>query len=159
MTTADRLRALLASVRSELAEALPKLTDDLKDAAPSPGMRTYHGQLVEIVASERRVLARLTGQPTPTFQEMETEYAGDSMTAMIAELDRVRAQTLAEVDRRATSGIDEVIDVNAGFRAYLGLEQVTAADLFIHIARHESYHVGQIVSYLWAAGDDPYTWD
>lgn len=151
------IRAELASVRSDLAETFSHLSDDLLDWAPAPGMRTIHGQFVEIISTERSIVNRITGAPRRDPDEEDAPlWSTKSVSGLIALLDETRATTL---DALESTALDAAIEVHPSFAEYLGLSPVPAGELFRFIARHESYHAGQLVSYLWARGDDPYRWD
>jgi len=32
------------------------------------------------------------------------------------------------------------------------------AEIFLNLAEHELYHVGQLTIYRWSRGDNPYSW-
>ena len=160
MKTADLIRANLASVRQDLAETFPHLTDDMLAWAPAEGMRTFHGQFVEILATEQSMLDRIQGLPRKPFEEYDAPFwAVTSVQGLVAETEAVRSKTLALLDGLSETALNAPVDISAGFAAYLDLNPIPASELFRFIARHESYHAGQIVSYLWARGDDPYKWD
>lgn len=152
------IRAALASTRVELEEALARLTEEMGDWAPSPGMRTMKGQLVEILVTEQDTVARIKGVPGSDPAQDEV-IARLPVADLIQQLRAAREATLAELERRGELGLDDEVPTSEGFRSYLGLEKVTAGELFRHIVRHESYHCGQIVSCLWARGDNPYDWE
>lgn len=157
MNTRELVRAQLGSVRAELMEAWEMVEDGFLDWAPTEGMRTVRGQVVEILGTEIStvdfILGRDSGEPEVVDGAL-FEVAG--VEAYQDELDRVRAETLEALDRVELEG---TVDVSEGFREYLGLEAVTASELFRFLARHESYHAGQLVSYLWARGLNPYDWE
>jgi uncharacterized damage-inducible protein DinB len=159
VTQGSNIRAQLASVRKELMEAVERLDDSMLAWAPGPGMRTIHGQLVEIMMTEVSLQDRLSGRERRAVKEMEAPFrAAESVSELKVLLSEVRKETLRLLDARSESGLDDVIEVSKGFAEWLGLETVIASELFRHIARHEAYHAGQLVSYLWARGDDPYEW-
>lgn len=157
MTHHDLIRAELASVRSDLAETFSHLSDEFLDWAPAPGMRTVHGQFVEIISTERSVVDRIKGEPRRDPDEEDAPlWAEKTVAGLIALLEETRADTLRTLE---SVDLDQPVEINAGFASYLGLDPVPASELFRFIARHESYHAGQLVSYLWARGSDPYSWD
>ncbi len=151
------IRAELLSVRSDLAEVFPHLTDDLLDWAPAPGMRTVQGQFVEIISTERSTVGRITGAPRREPDEEDAPlWATKSVSGLIDLLEETRAATLVTLE---STPLEVPVDVHPAFAKYLGLDPVPASELFRFIARHESYHAGQLVSYLWSRGNDPYNWD
>lgn len=160
MAIKELLRAQLDSVRSDLVETYPHLTDELLPWAPAEGMRTVQGQFVEMISTERAITDRLRGVASGNPDEEDAPlWAAKTVADLIALLDQTRALTLQLLDQTAEEELHAKVQVSQGFAGYLQLETVTAAALFSFIARHESYHAGQLVSYLWARGDNPYDWD
>lgn len=155
---ARSIKAALGSVRQELLEALERVTEEMGDYSPSPGMRTIKGQMVEILVTEVDALARITGGPGSDPSQDDALMALP-VSDLMQQLDSSRASTLAALEEAGDEGLSRELKVSDGFRSYLGLEVVTVGDLFYHIVRHESYHSGQLHSYLWARGDNPYEWD
>lgn len=160
MAIKELLRAQLDSVRSDLVETYPHLTDELLPWAPAEGMRTVQGQFVEMISTERAITDRLRGVASGNPDEEDAPlWAAKTVADLIALLDQTRALTHQLLDQTAEEELEAKVQVSQGFAGYLQLETVTAAALFSFIARHESYHAGQLVSYLWARGDNPYDWD
>ncbi|MBN9501284.1 MAG: hypothetical protein BGO01_07645 [Armatimonadetes bacterium 55-13] len=161
MTHHELLRANLASVRKDLTETFPHLSAELLPWAPMQGMRTVHGQFVEIVSTEFMLVQRMKGSTPQPSGDLDAQlWAISSVDGLIARTEEVRTETLAYLDSLSNRELDEpVTHLSAGFRKYLELDEVPRAELFRFIARHESYHAGQLVSYLWSRGNNPYTWD
>lgn len=160
MPLKEMLRSQLDSVRSDLVETYPHLTDDLLPWAPAEGMRTVQGQFVEMISTERAITTRLQGKESGNPDEEDAPlWAAKTVDELVKMLDETRALTLQLLDQTSEEDLHAQVKVSAGFAEYLGLETVTAAALFSFIARHESYHAGQLVSYLWSRGDNPYDWD
>lgn len=161
MTTHLLIRANLSSVRKDLAEVFPRLTDDMLDWAPGAGMRTIQGQFVEMMTTEHAIVHRLQGKPRLSAEEMDAPYlAIKTVEGLIAKLNEERNETLAYLDSLDEAGVNAMAqDFSDGFLNWLDLNPCPVAELLRFIARHESYHAGQLVSYLWARGDDPYKWD
>ena len=154
------IRASLKSTRAELAEVFPHLTDDILDWSPTPGMRTIKGQIVEILGTEESIVARLMGKPRRPFSEVEADFVVLERTSdFIGKLAEVRAVTLCFLDSLSCEQLDLPVDLPDDYRSYLDLDVVPVSEMLRFLVRHESYHTGQLVSYLWARGNDPYTWD
>lgn len=151
------VRAELGSVRAELLEAMDRVEDGFLDWAPSEGMRTVRGQLVEILATEISTLDFVLGRDSGEPEVVDGRLFGlADVAAYREELERVRAESLEGLSR---AELEAPVELSAGFREYLGLEVVPAGELFRFLARHESYHTGQLVSYLWTRGLNPYDWE
>ncbi len=161
MDNRELIRLQLASVRSDLAETFPRLTDDLLDYAPGAGMRTVHGQFVEILATEVSLQIVISGEPRRDYTEIEQPFLDiRTIAGLIQVSNDTRAKTLALLDACNDDDLNANVQVSESFASWLGTpREVPKSELFRHIARHESYHAGQLVSYLWARGDDPYQWD
>lgn len=160
MNTGDTIRANLASVRAELEETFPHLSDDMLDWAPAPGMRTVQGQFVEILVTEHSIDDRLYKRPRRTYEEREAPFWEiKSVAGLVQTLAEVRRETLAFIEGMDEEALSAPVDVSPEFTQWQGIHPVSVAELVRFIARHEYYHVGQLTSYLWARGDDPYKWN
>ena len=51
--------ARLQTARHDMGQILPRITPDMLDWAPAPGMRTIAGQLMEIAATELQFITQL----------------------------------------------------------------------------------------------------
>lgn len=113
-----------------------------------------------MISTERAITTRLQGKESGNPDEEDAPlWAAKTVDELVKMLDETRALTLQLLDQTREEELHAQVKVSAGFAEYLGLETVTAAALFSFIARHESYHAGQLVSYLWSRGDNPYDWD
>ncbi|MCU0315834.1 MAG: DinB family protein [Fimbriimonadaceae bacterium] len=160
MTRATLIKAELDSVRSDLAEVFPHLKDDLLPWAPTEGMRTIQGQIVEIISTELSMTDAIQGLPKVDFSEREAPFWEiKTLEGLLKALAETRASTLALLESMSDEQLGQALDLGKGWADYLCLDPVPTEEAFRFIARHESYHVGQLVSYLWARGNDPYSWE
>jgi hypothetical protein len=157
--TADILKARLALVRKGLNEVLDHVSDDMLAWAPGEGMRTVAGQIVEIAGSEIQALAKLKDEPEITWEEAQA-LVGDasSLSYLRAKLLAVRAETLAHLETLSGSKLQEPTSQFLAWHEGLHLDAIPVGEVFTGIAMHENYHVGQLISYVWAKGDNPYKW-
>lgn len=129
------------------------------DWAPAAGMRTVSGQIVEIAATELQLIARLK-DGRAISDEAAAGIIGDCTDpdnlrrALVA----FRQQTLGYLDSLSETDLAEEIPFDGGWFASLMLPTVPRAEVFLNIADHEWYHVGQLTSYFWARGENPYDW-
>lgn len=153
------IKAQLAAVRRDLDEILPRLKDEMMGWAPAEGMRTIGGQLVEIAATEMQLLAILKREPEISWERAQ-EIIGDpnSLTNLTAHLRETRIKTIAYIDSLFEEQLEQPAGVHSGWGVALGIENIPRSEVLRGIAQHEAYHVGQLTSYLWAHGDDPYEW-
>ena len=152
------LLARLANIREDLKEVVDRLDDAMLEWAPATGMRTISGQLVEIAITEIQVMGRLQGLTWIPDDEL-VQTIGDlgSLDNLWSFLTSARADTIAILDRMS----DEELEADAGIKLGSGGYDVPyfpRSEVFRKIIEHEAYHVGQLTSYLWAYGDDPYAW-
>jgi uncharacterized damage-inducible protein DinB len=129
------------------------------DWSPGPGVRTIGGQLFEIAVVEHEAIAWLMEGRTVSDGEAEAEF-GDirSLENLKATLSSVRQATVKAIESLSDAQLDESIPLKKPWFAMPGLGSAPRAELFRGIALHEWYHVGQLMSYLWARGDNPYDW-
>ena len=80
------------------------------------------------------------------------------LDGLIDQLNATRNQTLTYLDSLAEADLSEPILVPQHWFESLGLGIVPRREMITSIALHEWYHTAQLVSYLWARGDDPYSW-
>lgn len=158
-TESDIILARFSTYRKDLLDVLSRLTDESLPWAPAPGMRTVAGQLAEIIATEEGLLATLRGE---AIEDYDSRYQVLSATPTIAEfrchLEGVRATTLLYLASLSEADLAELVALPGGSYESLDLPLVPRAEVFRSIVQHEWYHVGQLVSYLWARGDNPYEW-
>jgi len=153
------LKARLALVRRDLDPIVERLTPNLLAWAPTAGMRTIAGQIVEIIATEMQLIALLK-DGRQISDDAAQESIGDcgDLDNLRRTLTEVRQQTLSYLDALSDAELAEEVPFDGGWFASLMLPTVPRAEVFVNIADHEWYHVGQLTSYLWARGDDPYEW-
>jgi uncharacterized damage-inducible protein DinB len=150
------LEARLGRVRKDLDQAVGRLNQEMMDWAPRDGMRTVAGQLVEIIATEMQLVAELERASVPSDDQVR-EWLENwrELETLTKALNEVRAHTLEYL--RSLSEFD--LEQPIGFsRSWTGLSTLPRAEVIVSVAAHEWYHVGQLVSYLWFRGDDPYKW-
>ncbi len=155
----ELLKARLQLVRNDLNELLPKISDDMAGWAPGPGVRTFAGQLFEIIEPELEAVYFLIHGRRMSDDEIVAEV-GDmrSVANLKNALLETRAKTLELLDSYTDAQLAEVIPITHPWFIASGLPQAPRAEVFISIAQHEWYHVGQLVTYFWTRGDNPYEW-
>ena len=155
----DRLKARFSLVRSDLDEVIARLSDDDLSFAPREGMRTIGGQLAEIAGTEIQVLGYLRdGKHIPWEESNDFGERARSLEGMKAALNEVRQATLDYLDSLTEEQLERPIPMPKGWFESLESDAVPPSEVFRSIAQHEWYHVGQLVSYQWYRGDDPYKW-
>ena len=159
MVEREFIKASLSSVRKDLDEVIARIQNGILDWAPTESMRTIKGQLVEILATEQNVCERLQGLPRRSYQEVEAPFlALNDIQDFTAKLAKIRSATLSLLESLEDQELAAPAAVSEAFTEYVDLKVVPKSELFRFIARHESYHAGQLTSYLWSRGDNPYDW-
>lgn len=158
-TLHDLLKARLAIVREDLDEVLGRLSESDLDWAPTPGMRTVRGQLIEIAATERQLMTWITDQRKLSYQEAEDFGEGsNTFQGLKLALSDTRKQTLEYIDSLTAEELEQPFPFPERWFEALRQPFTPRAEAFRSLAQHEWYHTGQLVSYLWSRGDNPYKW-
>jgi uncharacterized damage-inducible protein DinB len=159
VTQRDIVKARLQNARDWFNSAAKRLTPEMADWAPAPGMRTVAGQLAEVLSVEIPLVPRLKEGRELTDDEWDA-IIGDQhdLANLKSKLIEVRQNTLAYLDSLSDEELAEQIPSGEAWFGTLWLPVMPRAEHFLNIAEHEYYHAGQLISYLWAHGDDPYKW-
>lgn len=154
-----RLKNRLAIVRADLDQVISRLDDSLLDWAPREGMRTVKGQLLEIAGTERQLMEWIQQEREMPYQEaMDFGARSNTLTGLVSVLADVRTGTLAYLDSLTVDQLTTPRPFPHGWFESLRMDAVPLEEPIRSLAQHEWYHVGQLVSYLWSRGDDPYKW-
>ena len=155
----ERIVARLRFVRRDLNELLQHVSEDLAKYAPGEGVRPLDDQLLEIGMNEVMSVALLRDEVNLSHAEAEATLVHDGTVASLRQmLADVRQSTLAYIDGLSEDDLSEPVAANNPWFASFGLKEVPRYDALTSIALHEHYHVGQLVTYLWVSGSDPYSW-
>jgi len=155
----DRLKTRPALVQADLDEVRERLSDDDLPRAPREGMRTVRAQLAEIAGTERQLMAWLRNREHVSF-EITNDFGerGRSFAGMKEVLYEERANTLGYMDSLSEVKLETPAPMPQWWFESLKQPPIQPSEVFRSLAQHEWYHVGQLVSYLWSRGDDPYKW-
>ena len=122
-------------------------------------MRRVAGQLVEIAESELQILVGMMEAKIVTDREAEQTFGDcNSLENLKTVLVETWGKTLEYLNSLSEADLQENISCHAKWFTSLSLEEVPRAEVFRSIAQHEWYQVGQLVTYCWAMGDNPYEW-
>jgi len=155
----DLVVARLSFVRRDLDDVLEHVTDDMLKWAPADGVRLLDDQLLEIAMNEVMSVALLRDGVTLSHAEAEATLVQDGTAASMKQmLVDVRDSTLSYIETLSEEELAEAVVASNPWFASFGLKEVPRYDALTSIALHEHYHVGQLVTYLWTMGHDPYSW-
>ncbi len=153
------ITARLGFVRRDLNELLEHVTEEIGKWAPAKGVRPLDDQLLEIAMNEVMAIALLRDGVTLSHAEAEATLVHDGTVGSLKQaLKDVRISTLSYIESLSEEDLAEPVVASNPWFASFGLKEVPRYDALTSIALHEHYHVGQLVTYLWTIGDDPYLW-
>lgn len=152
----DLLLGRLAYVRKDLEEVVAKLTDADLDWAPLAGMRTVGGQLAEIIATEGQFNEAFTGKPFDFGGRYEEIKVMTSLEEVLSALSSSRALTLSRIEESSDDFLSEDVPIDSTWFEAGGLSQLPRIEILQALPMHEWYHTGQLVSYMWSKGFNPY---
>lgn len=158
MNLGDRLIKRLELVREDLTELYPQLQKLEINWAPSKGMRTIGGQLKEIASTEKEIFARIEGNLHPDFELISQECERQTLNEYITLLNEIRAKTSNYIQNSSEEELLTPLPMPHNWFFALQMAQAPPSELILWIAQHEWYHTGQLTSYLWMNGNNPYDW-
>jgi uncharacterized damage-inducible protein DinB len=158
VTQREIIAGRLDYVREWLDDVLPRLTPEMLSWAPETGMRTVSGQLVEIIAVEAQLVPIMRDGKELSEDEIAAIVEDpSSLDGLKKVLTEVRGSTLAYLETLSEAELAEGVTLPQWYGAYWP-KPCPRGEHFRNVAEHEFYHVGQLISYLWASGDNPYDW-
>lgn len=157
--TKRNILARFGFVRKDLNEALERVTDDKLQFALRPGMPTIRELLFEIAGTEKQIVTFIRHGTRIRLRETTEPWEGIWTVAEVREiLAQVRKETLEYFDSLTDADLAQPRQFPVEWFESLGLPEVPLYEALSSLAAHEWYHVGQLVSYLWASGEDPTQW-
>jgi hypothetical protein len=154
-THRERLLYDLNECRGELEGEMARVAPEDFAWAPVEGMRTYRGQIKEIGSMEAMCVSWLARQ-VPPREEEAVAWSGEDKASMLADLGVVRVQTLAYLADISEEQLQTPVALPESWREYFPVTHIEPEELIRWVIRHEYYHLGQIVTYNWMRGDNPY---
>ena len=153
------LKARFNVPRRYLNAILSRLSEADLAWSPAEGMRTVAGQLLETANKEKECLAWLKqgGGDWPDGSPDAFDKTAD-LKEIKAAFESLRAETLAYIDSLSEAELEEPISSPEGWWEAMGLTRCPRSEVLRNIAAHEWYHAGQLITYLWLRGDNPYVW-
>jgi uncharacterized damage-inducible protein DinB len=153
---AERLIKELNETRNELANETKGLQPEDLSWAPKPDMKTYGALLQEIGAMEQLCIRWLTQRAMLDWHEVEKSLAAATdPAALLRSLEEIRAETLKYLRDSSEETLETPIEVAEDWHKYMGPE-LEPEEFVRWISRHEYYHLGQIISYRWIQGNNPF---
>jgi uncharacterized damage-inducible protein DinB len=153
---AERLSFELRQVRNELLHELSQIDESDLDYAPAPSMKTYRDLIHEIawIAAESTIV--ITESRIPTEQEAMDKINKSSLSALKEGLHIWHEKLLGHLSTATDESLKKTHRFESGWAKFFGTTDVELEELIRWIARHEYYHLGQIITYGWIQGRNPY---
>lgn len=154
----DRLLYELNEIRVELTREVQRFQPEEIDWAPRPGMKSCRALLTEIGTMEKVCVHLISHGEELDWKETEAAiaWAGSEPAAAIRSLDQVRAGTLAYLKECTEERLQTPVPLPQSWYQYFDNATIEPEEMLRWVARHEYYHLGQLITYRWLLGDDPY---
>ncbi len=154
---AQRLLGDLKETRDELRDSILKFTPDQLDWAPKSGMKSVRAMLAEVCAMEEMSIGWAANQKEEDWMAIEERFKSvKSPQEAIELLDAARAKTIQYLERDHADDLQNPIPLLESWHQYFNVTEIEPEELVRWVVRHEYYHLGQLISYLWFLGHDPY---
>jgi uncharacterized damage-inducible protein DinB len=146
---ATRLKIELDAIREQLNEQIDAIPPDELGWKPKPDMKSFQDLLLEIGAQERISLRWVRERETLEWSEAwdAIRREGEETGSFREALARVRAETLGFLAEAEEERLQTPAPLPQEWRAAFGAEAIEPEELIREIARHEYYHLGQIIAY------------
>lgn len=154
LSVRERLLWDLNQIRAELRETVEPIQDI--DYAPAAGMKSYRDLLIEIGAIEAESALFLIHGTVLDWEALQARVTGTTAVELLTSLDAIRGEMLDYLATADDETFDAPLAIPEEWEPFFGANEVLPRELFQWVARHEYYHLAQIVSYRWAQGHTPY---
>ena len=148
---AQRLQGDLDEIRAQLLEIVQALTPEELDWSPRPDlkMKSFKQQLQEIGTMEKLTAHMAQHQEVLDWNTVWQSLDKPDIAALLSDLAAIRAETLAYLDACTEERLQTPIPLDAEWQGYFHAPAVEPEELLRWIARHEYYHLGQLIAYQW----------
>jgi uncharacterized damage-inducible protein DinB len=155
-TLHDVLKARFNMVRQDFDAVVARLTDADLPYTPAEGMRSVAGQLIEIANKEKETIGWLRTGVWPDGEPDAFDAETADLKTIRGVMEDLRKDTFAYIDSFSEVELEEAVANPEGWWEGLRQPECPRSEVLRNIAAHEWYHTGQLVTYLWLRGDDPY---
>ena len=154
-THSQRLLRDLQDIRNELGEIVRELKPEEFDWHPRPDMKSPKDLLQEIGSMEKICMNVASGGPKLEW-ERAVSWSGTDQNAIWKDLEAIRAETVRYLQSISEELLQKPMRLPETWHQYFGGPTVEPEELVRWVARHEYYHVGQLITYRWLLGYNPY---
>lgn len=152
----QRLIQELMLVRRELLEELRSISDNQLQFAPAEGMKPYGVLVQEIATMQAETAIILCDGVVPDYAELTKRCAKSTVSGYAELLDSDLQRIVEFIQESTETELCSPLPLEIPWSSYFGAETVEPVELIRWIARHEYYHLAQIVTYRWIEGHNPY---
>ena len=152
---AERLQSEFDEIRSELIDVVSPLTPEEFEWAPREDMKNIRSLLREIGAEEKETSFCLI-EKVRMDREEDIVWSGDDIQSTLADLASIRIDTLEYLDNVEEQELQLPNVLPEAWQSALGKKSMEPEELLRRVIRHEYYHLGQIITYKWILGHNPY---
>jgi hypothetical protein len=152
-----RLLHDLNEVRTELSTEVGKLKPEEFDWSPKPEleMKTCKALLQEIGTMEKICMNWVVNRQMLDWSTAVL-WSGDTAASIMKDLEAVRNDTLAYLRDATEEQLQTAQPVPDEWRQYFPEDAIEPEEMIRWVSKHEYYHLGQLISYRWILGDNPY---
>lgn len=155
-TIRERLQFEMNRMRRELLTEIEGIGLDGLDFKPEPSMKSYAKIIYEIGWMEAETAAMILRGEIQDENVSMARIRQAPPSALLEDLAEVRAELMAWLDQASEEELESTVSLPDGWEKFYGTTQIERSELFRWLARHEYYHIGQIISYRWIQGHNPY---
>jgi uncharacterized damage-inducible protein DinB len=154
----DALKARLSCARQDLEGVLKRLDDSDLLWSPREGMRTIANQLLEIANKEKETLGWTQTGVWPDDDPDAFDLDTATLEEIKAVMEALRVETYRYIDSLSDAELEQPVPNPDRWIEALRIANCPLSEVLRNIATHEWYHTGQLITYLWMRGDNPYDW-
>jgi len=153
----ERLIQELDGIRKELSGEVQRLKPEEFDWAPGPDMKSFRALLQEIGTMEKVCVGWFIHRAVLDWKDAENSLGlnGSEPGAAIDALGRVRGETHSYLNACTEEQLQTPVSLPEEWHVYWG-PTIEPEEVIRWVARHEYYHLGQLITYRWILGDNPY---
>ena len=152
----ERLLHDLKEIRDELVGEINRVKPEEFDVAPAEGAKSYKALLQEIATMEKLCAGWVSTGSMPDW-ETAIAWSGNDIPSILADIEKVRAETTAYLEEVDEAGLQTPKRLPEDWWQYFPVKDIEPEEMIRWVIRHEYYHLGQIITYRWLAGDNPYS--
>lgn len=153
---AERLLIEMRQIREELRQTVSPIADTDLDYAPAEGMKGYRALLQEIGAMQAETMLFLTTGKVPEWSDCGAMIHGDTFAALLETMDAVQSSLTAYLQGAEDDELRSTLPMPEEWVGFFETHRIEREELVRWVCRHEYYHLGQIVTYRWIQGHNPY---